>query len=125
MLVSIWHVFYSHRGSVHQLDNTVLEDYMPLKLLTWIDQSITVYFHIPLLYIIRNVEGLYYVSSEAKMHASGAAVNKTCHAMYSHHLSLYSRYSEYIQCSCIWTCQGENVYEDSHMFTSSRYRNIY
>lgn len=88
MLVSIWHVFYSHRGSVHQLDNTVLEDYMPLKLLTWIDQSITVYFHIPLLYIIRNVEGLYYISSEAKMHASGAAVNKTCHAMYSHHLSI-------------------------------------
>ena len=39
---------------------------MPLKLLTWIDQSITVYFHIPLLYIVSNVDGLYYASSRQK-----------------------------------------------------------
>ena len=40
--------------------------------------------------------------------------------MYSHHAFLYLKDSKCIQISCIWTCQGENVYEDSYMFTIYR-----
>ena len=44
--------------------------------------------------------------------------------MYPHHAFAHLRDSEYIQISCIWTCQGENVHEDSHMSTIYRKETI-
>ena len=70
-------------------------------------------------YIIESLDIAYQVRQKWPINQMVQSIKKWP-TMFSHHAFLHLKDSKCIQISCIRTCQGENVYEDSYMFTIYR-----